>query len=352
MEAEERAWPAGLERPGPGTGLPGVPYAGPPVVVLGDALVDRILWVDQMPPAGGDGPVLGMEQRPGGGGLNVSCGLARLGIPAVLVSGVGGDEAGRSLMEHLASAGVDTSFVSVSATTGTVLSVVDARGERTMFSYRGAAARPVSMTPRLRQALQAAAVVFISGYGLQSAHQAASYIEAVRVARAAGGLVAFDPGPTMGHIAAAVLDEILNLTDILLANERELQELSGRNSGGGPEAAAPSAAVRHALARVPCTGAKLGARGSLLAANITRPPRPLGRLAAALAVSQSPPGDTQALWLTCPAEPVTPADTTGAGDAFDAGFLAALLYGLPPQEWLRWGNRLAAERLSRSRPSL
>ncbi|MES2364957.1 MAG: carbohydrate kinase family protein [Pseudomonadota bacterium] len=53
-------------------------------------------------------------------------------------------------------------------------------------------------------------------------------------------------------------------------------------------------------------------------------------------------------WVSCPAEPVTAIDFTGAGDAFCAGFLAAHLYGMDGADALRHGCRVAARLLTQS----
>ena len=313
--------------------------------------MDRVLRVEALPPRGGDAPVLAVEERPGGAGLNIACTLARLGVPCVVVSRVGRDDPGRRLVDHLAASGVDPSFIEMGGATGAVIAVVDAGGERTMFSWRGAAAAAPELGRKLRMALRAAPAVVVSGYGLQEPAQAAAYLEAVRIASEAGALVAFDPGPMGGRIPLQSLQPLLALTDVLMASERELAELAshlperaptrdrGRPADGDPMALPPADPVeenvRRLLGWVPCVAAKLGARGSMLAAGARGGRRIHARLGSAL-------GRDGSLWLRRPAEPVAAVDTTGAGDAFDAGFLAALLSGLPPEQWLAFGNRAAA----------
>lgn len=303
-------------------------YKGPRAVVFGDALVDRICGIDQMPEAGGEAVIRSSARLPGGAGLNASTGLARLGIPCSLVTTVGDDEDGRYLRRHLEAAGVDLSYVASEGATGYVLSFADSSGERTMFSWRGAASIPVGMTPGLEDALRSAPLLLVSGYGLHDDEQAALYLRAAETAGTAGGVVAFDPAPIVSQLPGRVVERMIAVADVLVANASELRAISGCE--------AMESGIQAMLQRVPCLGLKLGRLGSIVA---------LGPGAAASripGVSGLSPGELGPVVLECPADPVSAVDTTGAGDAFNAGFLAALLCGMPPRAWGEWGNASAA----------
>jgi sugar/nucleoside kinase (ribokinase family) len=110
------------------------------------------------------------------------------------------------------------------------------------------------------------------------------------------------------------LDELLSLVDVFLPNERELLRMTGKDS--------LESALDGLAARVPCIAVKRGPRGSVVSAE--------GRLITAEPVA------------------VTPVDTVGAGDSYDAGFLYAWLNGLSYGECARAGNITGA--LSTLRP--
>jgi sugar/nucleoside kinase (ribokinase family) len=302
-----------------------------PVVVLGDALVDMVYRVEALPPVGGDAAIRERVRRPGGAGLNVAVGLAGVGVPCSLLAVVGDDEEGAWLARHLEEHGVDTSLLARRGTSGYVVCFADAQGERTMFSFRGACAEPVELdgggerARALSATLARTPLLFVSGYGLQERAQGESWVECARRAKAAGALVALDPAPVVGRADPWTLEPLLELVDVLLPNEAELQAFAAGWSAppGGERPLSLEAAVQEVRRRIPYLGVKLGRRGALVAA---------------------------ANWagvVECPAQPVEAAETTGAGDAFDAGFLAALLRGLPPEGWGAEGNRLAARVVSK-----
>jgi sugar/nucleoside kinase (ribokinase family) len=293
-----------------------------PVIVLGDVLLDYMYQVEEMPPVGGDAAIFSQEQHPGGAGLNTSIGLAASGVRSALVGAVGDDEQGRRLEQRLSEGGVDTSHLRRGSATGYVLSFADAHGERTMFSCRASSAAPVELTAELGAALERTPLLFLSGYGLQDRDQAESYLACARRVKGAGGLVAFDPTPVIGRVAAAVVEAAVALTDVLLPNEAELKAVSGRDR--------LKEAIRWALGRVSHLGLKLGRSGSLTA--VVRGGAPIV--------------------LERPAPEVSVMDTAGAGDAFNAGFLAALVRGLPPEKWGEWGNDLAARVVAKRGASL
>jgi sugar/nucleoside kinase (ribokinase family) len=110
------------------------------------------------------------------------------------------------------------------------------------------------------------------------------------------------------------LDELLSIVDIFLPNEFEACRISGKSDA--------ESAIEELAKRVPLVAVKCGKRGALVQAASRR-------------------------WLL-PAAAVTPVDTIGAGDSFDAGFLAAYLRGDAPDACAAFGNLTAA--LSTLRP--
>jgi sugar/nucleoside kinase (ribokinase family) len=274
-----------------------------PVLVVGDLMVD-VVAVTHAPLAHGSDTDADVLWAGGGAGANVAAWLAHLGAEVALVARVGDDLAGRGAVLELAEAGVDVRAVAdPQRATGTCVVLVDAAGERTMLPDRGAnlALAPGDLPADL---WRAGAHLHLSGYTLLHPGSRAAGLAALQRARAAGMTVSIDPAsaaPLRAAGADAVLEWLAG-ADLLLPNRDEAAELTGE--------ADPVAAAR-VLAR--CAGArevvvKLGPGGALWT-----------------------DGETV---VTAPAPVAEVVDTTGAGDAFAAGWLAARGDGAEPAEAL------------------
>lgn len=118
------------------TDIPNAPFAPPPVLSLGEALIDLIV--------NDDAPSLetasAFVARPGGAPANVAVALARLGVPAAFGGGVGDDPFGRRLRATFAAEGVDVSRLRATAEAETTLAFAwkDARGDGHFRLLRGA----------------------------------------------------------------------------------------------------------------------------------------------------------------------------------------------------------------------
>jgi ribokinase len=286
-----------------------------PVLVLGDLMVDVVARMSAPLAVGSDTPAQ-VTSRPGGSGANVAAWLAVAGAPVTLVARAGDDAAGRSAVDLLGGHGV-TSAVAFDGdlATGTCVVLVAPDGERSMLPDAGAnAALGVADLPA--GAFAAGAHLHVAGYALLregSPRDAAR--EALRRARAAGMTTSLDPSSS-APLAAFGAERFLALAgrvDVLLPNREEARALTGE--------ADPAAAARALAAHAGEVVVTLGADG--------------------------------ALWtegeqvLSAAAAPASPADTTGAGDAFAAGFLAAWLAAAGPEAALEAGNGLAARALAR-----
>jgi ribokinase len=288
------------------------------LLVIGDANPDLILHGGEIEPA------FGQRERVvdsgslvlGGSGAITAVGAARLGLRTAMAGVLGNDVFGHFMLEQLALGGVDTSALQVLDDIPTGISVALSRPEdRAVLTARGA------MT-----ALDPAAVPDAALAQAQHVHIASPFLQPrlrdglaqlVTRAQAAGATVSLDTGWDPEERWAS-LASALCLVDVLLPNAQEVARLAGAATGHATDGwQAPvgwsdnlpeddaSAAARTAAtlaARGPLVVVKLGAEG-------------------AVAVTRD-----QDLVRAAPFR-VETVDATGAGDSFDAGFLAAWLNG-------------------------
>lgn len=281
------------------------------VVCIGDALLEHQYYIDEMPTAGQDVRILSGVSGSGGSAANTAIMLGRLGALTAFIGSVGRECENSEPITLLKKANVDVSAVEFcDIPTGYTVVMIDKNSERTMFSFRGAAAVVPKITENLRQKLINSKVVLVSGYMLQGETQAKFVLECAKIARSEGGLVAFDPSPVIGIIERKIRKEMLALTDIFLPNLDELKQVTGCDE---PDDAAESLDIN-------IVAVKLGAKGSVVFCD-----------------------DEKKTKISMPAQRLVPLDTTGAGDAFNAGFLSGIVRELGLDECLKLGNETAAK---------
>jgi ribokinase len=278
-----------------------------PVVVVGDVMVDVVARLGgPLEHATDTDADIGI--RPGGGGANTAAWLADAGVPTTIIGAVGDDALGRDQLDDLRRRGIRTAVAVVpDRATGTVIALIDATGERTFITARGAnadlgAAPPVPGEPGQH--------LHLSGYSLLGGATHAAAAALLAAALSSGMAVSVDTGsmaPLRRAGGAAWLAWTAGAA-VCFANLEEGRTVTGRHRPG--EVA--TALGRHYREVV----LKLGAAGSLLYCD--------HRLHA----------------VPAPAADVV--DTVGAGDALAAGYLAARRAGADPAEALAAGSRTAA----------
>ncbi|MFD6620107.1 carbohydrate kinase family protein, partial [Streptomyces albidoflavus] len=238
----------------------------------------------------------------GGSAAIMACGAARLGLDVAFAGRVGDDDAGRYVRDTLAGHGVDTGALYLDPALPTPMTVV-----LTQHEDRAILTSPGTLTATsgadVPAGLLAAARHVHSASSFLQPRLAADLPGLFRTARSHGATTSLDTQDDPSG-AWTGLDAVLAETDILLPNAAEARRLAG------PRAHTPEEAAELLAARGPLTVVKNGADGALC-------------------------HDGRQL-LTAPALPVQPKDTVGAGDSFDAGFVAATLDGLPLLEALRF----------------
>ena len=277
------------------------------LLVVGELNVDILVTGDTVPVFGQTEKLVDNIVVTGGGSAAImAAAAARLGLRVLYASVIGDDLFGHLMLDVMRAAGVDVSHVVVDpeVVTGATIHLLRPDGDRAMLTHLGSIAHitPALIDPawyaEVRH-LHLASPFLLSGLfpGMQAI---------ASEAHRHGMTVSLDTNwdPSEGWKLGNLLDEI----DILLPNEVELLALSG--------AKCAEVAMDALCAQVPVLAVKRGVRGAVGAQGSER--------------------------VEVPAFRVVAVDATGAGDTFDAGFLAAWLRGATLTQALVGGSAAAA----------
>lgn len=277
------------------------------VLVVGNLIVDTVLRTAEVPR---DGKVFidSKASYVGGQAANGACALALLGLAPGFVTRVGNDAVGKAALDDLRAAGVDVdrSIMTDGADTMTATIIVDIKqNERTILMHRDvrlAARRPITAADAgwIEAATDHCDLVYLDGYHLDIA------LPIAEAARRKGKPVLSDLEQVNADTPA-----LLERADILIAPQAVIHQLTHIADPGS----AVAALLNRGMTTVIATN---GAQGSCGISRDT--PRP----------------------VHVPAALCTPVDTTGAGDAFHAGYIAGLLQGLALEAAMHLASNVAA----------
>ena len=246
----------------------------------------------------------------GGCASNAAVDLARVGVRVAVVGSVGRDVFGRYIVETLADGGVDTSSVRELAgvgTSGTL--IVNVRGQDRRFIHTvGANARFTAADIPLER-VRGAKILYVGGYLLMPSLLPEELAEVFRQARRWGVTTVLDVVLPGAGDHWSRLAPVLTETDVFLPNTDEAAAITGL--------ADPRAQAERFLSAGAGTAViTCGGEGTVLAA--------------------------QGLRLQAGVFPTQYVGGTGAGDAFDAGYITGLLAGSDPRGCLAWASALGA----------
>ena len=267
---------------------------------LGSINADMVYAMPHLPTAGETLAAQSLDQFLGGKGANMSVAAARAGSQVHHIGAVGPD--GGWAIERLSSYGVETGAIAtLEVPTGHAIIAVEAEGENQIILFPGAN-RAIS-ADQVSEALSAAK----AGDILVLQNETNMQAEAAKLAQQQGLRVAYAAAP----FEASAVQEVLPYLDILFLNEVEAEQLR-EATGKAPEALGIGDVI-----------VTLGAKG---ARHFD------GRSGESLEV---------------PALPVTPVDTTGAGDTFTGYVLSGLDRGLAMDQAMAQAARAGALMVTR-----
>ena len=293
------------------------------VVGLGALNIDHIYQVERIL---GDGETVVNEAAsfPGGSAANTIYGLAKLGVNAGFV-GVAGDETeGEILLHDFQKIGVDTSQVRIKpgAKTGSTVCLSDRLGKRSLYVLPGVnnllAIDDLDLS-YINQARMLHASSFVDDRQFKILLELMGKLDL-------STNVSFTPGALYAAKGLKALTPILNRADVLFVNQNELHQLTGEGILDGVESCLEQGC--HIVAVTLGEGIELEVGKGINRKTVT-------------IVSYIRDAEGEYAIEADGRNSIPQVDTTGAGDAFAAGFLYGLLSGKDLEECGRLGNVVA-----------
>lgn len=258
------------------------------VVVLGDVNVDIIVSLTAPIEHASDSPAH-ISFVGGGSAANAACWLGHLGVSTTFIGSIGNDSNADFVLREFARHNVATNVHRGSLSTGTCIVLVEPGGERTMLPDAGANTELTSATLPY-DVIRNAKVLLVSAYSLFREQTRDAALAAMELARNAGATVFVDAASRAPLVSVGPeLFAQWTAGSLIFANADEAELISGE----------------HVIAKY---------------------------------------GDKGASWhgVDVPAVPVAVVDTTGAGDAFAAGFIQGWLRNTDPRHCLASATAAAA----------
>ena len=275
------------------------------IIGFGALNLDRLYRVECLAKEGEHEEILEFEEFPGGSAANTTAGLARLGLKTGFIGAIGNDNEGQILLDDFRKSGINTDSISIiEGRTGIIIGFVDSKGERTLYPHPGVNSE-LEFKKEFVEYSKNARYLHLS-----------SFVEdkQLGVQKKLVDLlpkdvkISFSPGILYARRGLSTLLPIIEKSHIVFLNASEIKEITGREYKEGS-----CLLIKKGAKMVAVT---LGDGGCYL---------------------RDRKGD-----YPVRAEKIDVVDTTGAGDAFSAGFLYGLISGREIVESGRLGNIAAA----------
>ena len=277
------------------------------ILCIGDAALDVIVQIKDEIHYGSDSAST-ISMHGGGAAANTAMWLAELGHSVFFSCRMGDDAAGRSIAAEFDTWNIDyrKNFIA-HENTGVVVVLVDKSGERTMFPDSGATS---GLSENDLPPLDGFDAAFLSGYSLFNPLSTEGVVRMMQSIREDKIPLFFDPASvgTMKAFGRERVLEYLPLMELVIMNDAEARFISGQEN--------LSEALESLTTLVPTVVIKTGSSGAI------------GQIRNNKSVN-------------CPVEEIEPLDTTGAGDAFAAGFIPTWLKSGDLYSSMMAGNEVA-----------
>ncbi len=274
------------------------------VVCFGALNMDKLYRVNRIAREEEESVITGFKESPGGSAANTAVGLARLGIKTGYIGKVSNDREGKLLLDNFKMEGVDTRGIMVSkeGRSGVVIGFVDVKGERALYVNPS-----VNDTIEFKEIdleyARSAKILHLTSFGDKPFKAQKTLVKTLPNIK-----VSLDPGELYARKGLTTLKPLIKRSFVVFLNENEIKLLTGENYREGSKTL-----VNEGVSIV---AAKLGKRGCYVT-------------------------DGKETHLIEPYK-VKVVDTTGAGDAFCAGFLYGLIKNKDLHECGRLGNFVAS----------